>query len=127
MHQMPAHSSKRPLLQFSLQSLLVLTAMVAIGLAFFRLAGWKAAVYYCLLVFSVGPWFAFLASECLPIRARQTRGAIANLMLLLLFIGTLKLAELTLQGPVVILVALAALLLWTPQYMIFFVWRMEDH
>ena len=124
---MPTRSSSRPLFQFSLQSLLVVTAMIAIALAFFRLAGWKAGVYYCLLVFSVGPWFAYLASECLPIRTRQARTAVGHLLLLLLFISTLKLAEWTLPGPVVMLVALAALLLWTPQYMIFFVWRMEEH
>jgi hypothetical protein len=47
-------------------------------------------------------------------------------MLLALFIGTLKLAEFVLSGPVVILVALAALLLWTPQYMFFFVWRTDE-
>ena len=124
---MPAQSQNRPLLQFSLQSLLIVTAMVAIALAFFRLAGWKAGVYYCLLVFSVGPWFAYLASECLPIRTRQMRTAAGHMLLLALFIGTLKLAEWTLPGPVVMLVALAAVLLWTPQYMIFFVWRMEEH
>jgi hypothetical protein len=124
---MSAGPSNRPLWQFSLQSLLVVTAMVAIALAFYRLAGFQAIVYYCLLVFAVGPWVAHLAAESLPIRARHLRTAAGNLMLLVLFIVTLRLAEATLQGPVVILVALAALLLWTPQYMIFFVWRMEDH
>jgi hypothetical protein len=123
---MAARQTKPPLIQFSLQSLLIVTAMVAIALAFIRLAGWKAGVYYCLLVFSVGPWFAYLASECLPIRTRQMRTAAGHMMLLFLFIGTLKLAEWTLPGPIVLLVALAALLLWTPQYMIFFVWRMEE-
>jgi hypothetical protein len=117
----------RPLVQFSLSSLLLVTAMVAIALAFYRLVGHMAVVHYCLLIFAVGPWAAYLASECLPLRAVQLRTAAANLMLLVLFIATLKLAEATLQGPVVVLVALAALLLWTPQYMIFFVWRMGDH
>jgi hypothetical protein len=124
---MTAQNASRPLLQFSLQSLLVVTAMIAIALAFYRLVGYMAVVHYCLLVFAVGPWFAYLASECLPVRAQQLRTAAANLLLLALFIATLKLAEATLQGPVVILVALAALLLWTPQYMIFFVWRMGEH
>lgn len=104
--------------------------MVAITLAFYRLVGYKAAVHYCLLVFAVGPWFAYLFSECLPIRATQLRTAAANLMLLALFIVTLKLVEYVpeyvLNGPVVILVALAALLLWTPQYMFFFVWRADE-
>ncbi|HEX5102256.1 MAG TPA: hypothetical protein VFV87_00490 [Pirellulaceae bacterium] len=123
---MTSSSAHRPLLQFSLQSLLIVTAMVAITLAFDRLVGYKAAVHYCLLVFAVGPWFAYLFSECLPIRATQLRTAAANLMLLVLFIATLKLAEMVLTGPVVILVALAALLLWTPQYMFFFVWRTDE-
>lgn len=116
-------TSPRPLLQFSLQSLLVVTAMVAIGLGFCQLVGYKAVAHYCLMLFVVGPWFVFLASECLPVRSVQLRTAVANLMLLALFIATLKLAETILAGPVVILVALAAILLWTPQYMIFFVWR----
>jgi hypothetical protein len=113
-------------MQFSLQSLLVVTAMVAIALAFYRLVGTMAVVHYCMMVFAVGPWFAYLASECLPIRSQQFRTAAANLMLLVLFVVTLQLAQATLHGPVVILVALAALLLWTPQYMILFVWRVAE-
>jgi hypothetical protein len=100
--------------------------MVAIALAFYRLVGHMAVVHYCLMIFAVGPWFAYLASECLPLKAVQLRTAAANLLLLVLFILTLKVAEATLQGPVIVIVALAALLLWTPQYMIFFVWRMGD-
>src|SRR3954468_11524722 len=123
---MSSNSASRPLLQFSLQSLLVLTAMVGIGLGFYRLVGFMAVVHYCFLVFAVGPWFAFLVSECLPLRAPQLRTAAANILLLVLFVATLKLAEAALRGPVVIVVALAALLLWTPQYMIFFVWRMGE-
>lgn len=122
-----ATSAERPLIQFSLSSLLLVTAMVAIALAIYRLVGHMALVHYCLLVFAVGPWFAYLAAECLPLQAAQLRTAFGNLLLLVLFIATLKLAESTLPGPVVVLVALAALLLWTPQYMIFFVWRMGDH
>src|SRR5262245_25169303 len=98
---MPASAPSRPLLQFSLQSLLVLTAMFAITLAVYRLVGYRAAVHYCLLIFAVGPWFAYLFSECLPIRAVQLRTAAANLMLLGLFIATLKLAEFVLSGPIV--------------------------
>jgi hypothetical protein len=123
MHGRPV---SRPLVQFSLQSLLVITAMVAIALAGYRLWGYMAVVHYILLLFAVGPWFAYLVSECLPIQAPQLRTAAANMLLLALFIVTLKVAETTLRGPVVLLVALAALLLWTPQYMIFFVWRMGD-
>src|SRR5687767_6054057 len=123
---MSSPATSRPLVQFSLQSLLVLTAMVAITMGFYRLAGYKAAVHYCLLIFAVGPWFAYLFSECLPVRTPQLRTAAANLTLLVLFVATLNLAQIVLSGPVVILVALAALLLWTPQYMIFFVWRADE-
>jgi hypothetical protein len=48
------------------------------------------------------------------------------MVLMLLFIGVLVLAHMTLEGPVVVLVGLAALLLWTPQYMLFFVWRVGE-
>ncbi|MEX2175213.1 MAG: hypothetical protein WD872_12695 [Pirellulaceae bacterium] len=113
-------------MQFSLQGLLVVMAMVAIGLGFYRLVGLRAAVHYSFLIFAVGPWFAYLVSECLPVRASQLRTAAANMVLLLLFIGVLKLAEATHDGPVVLLVGLAALLLWTPQYMLFFVWRVGE-
>src|SRR6267142_1243056 len=120
---MSSRNASRPLVQFSLQSLLMVTAMVAIALAFYRLVGFMAVGHYCCLIFAVGPWFAYLAAEFLPVSAPQFRTAVANMLLLVLFIATLTLAEATLQGPVVIVVALAALLLWTPQYMIFFVWR----
>ena len=123
---MSSPSAVRPLWQFSLQSLLLVTAMVAIALAFYRLVGLIAVVHYCFLIFAVGPWFAYLVAECLPLQAPQLRTAAANMLLLVLFVATLKLAELALEGPVALLVALAALLLWTPQYMIFFVWRMGE-
>jgi hypothetical protein len=123
---MLSQSPSRPLLQFSLQGLLVLTAAVGSGLGFYRLAGVMALVHYCFLIFAVGPWVAFLAAECLPIRAPQLRTAAANIFLLALFVVTLKLAEATLPGPVVLVVAVAAVITWTPQYMIFFVWRMGE-
>jgi hypothetical protein len=116
----------RPLVQFSLQGMLVFTAMVAIGLGFYRLVGVRALVHYSFLIFAVGPWFAWLASECLPIRSEKIRVAAANLTLLALFVVVLKIAEANLDGPVVILVGLAALLLWTPQYMLFFVWKVRE-
>jgi len=123
---MSAERAHRPLLQFSLKSLLVITAMVGIALGFYRLIGWTALVHYCFMVFAVGPWFAYLASECLPLKAPQLRTAAANMFLLALFVVTLRLAQTTMPGPIVIAVALAALILWTPQYMIFFVWRMAE-
>src|SRR5438046_7408274 len=125
---MSSRSPTRPLLQFSLQSLLIVTSMVAIALAFYRfgLVGRMALVHYCFLLFAVGPWFAYLVSECLPIAAQALRTAVANMILLGLFVATLKLAEATLPGPIVLVVAVAAVILWTPQHMIFFVWRMGD-
>lgn len=123
---MNAQRGRRPLLQFSVFSLLIVMAMVAIALSAYRLWGPLAAVHYCLLLFAVGPWFAFLASECLPIRAPQLRAAAGHMLLLALFIVTVRMAESTLRGPVAILVGIGALALWIPQYMIFFVWRMGD-
>ena len=68
----------------------MVTAMVAIGLGFYRLVGFMAVVHYCFLIFAVGPWFAYLASECLPLGAPQLRTAAANMILLGLFVATLK-------------------------------------
>ncbi|MGI8979041.1 MAG: hypothetical protein ACR2FY_07435 [Pirellulaceae bacterium] len=113
----------RPGLQFSLQTLMVVMAMIAVALGVYRGLGWRYLAYYYLLLFAVGPWFAFLLSECLPIRSIPLRIAAGNILLLFLFIGALKISELLIDGQVVLLVGLAALLLWTPQYMIFFVWR----
>lgn len=113
----------RPGLQFSLQTLMVVMAMIAVALGVYRSLGWQYLAYYYLLLFAAGPWFAFLLSECLPIRYLPLRMAAGNILLLFLFIGALKISELLIDGQVVLLVGLAALLLWTPQYMIFFVWR----
>jgi hypothetical protein len=123
---MPVNTRPRPLMQFSLQGLLVVMAMIAIGLGFYRLVGVRAVVHYAFLLFAVGPWFAWLVSECLPVRTTQLRTAAANLVLVVLFVGVLVLAQMTLDGPVVVLVGLAALLLWTPQYMLFFVWKVGE-
>ena len=120
---MSSSHPSRPGLQFSLQTLMVVMAMIAVALGVYRGVGWKWLAYYYLLLFAVGPWFAFLLSECLPIRSIPLRMAAGNILLLLLFIGALKVSELLIDGQVVLLVGLAALLLWTPQYMIFFVWR----
>ncbi len=119
--------------QFSLQSLLIATALIAAGVAagqaiYLRRIELKPIIFvhYCFLLFAVGPWFAYLLAECLPIAAAPLRTAVANMILLTLFVATLKLAEATLPGPVILVVVVAALVLWTPQYMIFFVWRMGD-
>src|ERR1051325_3753979 len=110
---MPSHSPSRPFLQFSLQGLLILTALVAVVLGLYTgHLSIQALAHYCFLLFAVGPWFAYLASECLPIAAQQLRTAAANMILLVLFVVTLKLAEATLPGPISLVVAIAAVLLW---------------
>ena len=113
-------------MQFSLLTLLIVMGVTACLLGVFRGFGTTPFVYYYLLLFAVGPWFAHLLSECFPIRSEQIRTAIANFSLLFLFIGALKLAERVFDGPPVVFVGLAALLLWMPQYMIFFVWRVKQ-
>jgi hypothetical protein len=124
---MSSNAHSRPLIQFSLQGLLVVTALVAVALALYtgRLS-LQVVAHYSFLLFAVGPWFAHLASECLPIHTQQLRTAAGNMILLGLFVVTLKLAEATLPGPIVLVVAVAAVILWTPQYMMFFVWRMGE-
>ena len=119
----PSTPAPRPGLQFSLQTLMIVMAIVAIVLGVYRSIGWRWLAYYYLLLFAVGPWFAYLLSECTPLRSVALRTAIGNFILLFLFIGALKLTEQLVEGPAVVLVGLAALLLWTPQYMVFFVWR----
>ena len=83
-------SPTRPTLQFSLLTLLIVTAVTACLLGLFRLLGTTPFVYFYLLLFAVGPWFAHLLSECFPIRSEQIRTAIANFSLLFLFIGAPK-------------------------------------
>lgn len=122
---MPAspHNPPRPSLPFLLQTLMILMALVAIVLGVYRGLGWRCLAYYFLLLFAVGPWFAYLLSECFPLRSVALRTAIGNFILLFLFMGALKVTEQLVDAQAVLLVGLAALLLWTPQYMIFFVWR----
>lgn len=110
-------------MQFSLLTLLIAMGLVSLLMGIYTWTGPTPFVYYYLLVFAVGPWFAHLLSECFTIRSEQIRLAIANFTLLFLFVGALKLSERIFDGPPVLFTGLAALLLWTPQYMIFFVWR----
>lgn len=115
----------RPLLQFSLQGLLIVMAIVAVILAVYRQSGWRPLAYYYFLLFLVGPWFAYLFSECLPIRAKPLRLFMGNLLLVGLFLGAVQLAEIFFGAAAILLVGLAGLVLWAPQYMVFFVWRQE--
>jgi len=113
----------RPLLQFSLQGMLVVTAIIAVVLAVYRQSGWRPLAYYYFLLFMVVPWFAYLFSECLPIRAAPLRLLLGNLLLVGLFLGAVQLAEVFFGAAAILLVGLAGLVLWAPQYMVFFVWR----
>jgi len=114
-------------LQFSLMGLLIVGGLIAAILAIAsKQVDLRVLTHYCFLIFAVGPWFAYLLSECLPVSAPQLRTALANMILLALFIVTLKLGEATLPGPIAIVVAVSAVVLWIPQYMIFFVWKMGD-
>src|SRR5882724_1299694 len=109
---MTSRTHSQPVLQFSLQGLLILTALVAVGLAiYFGHMSIHVLAHYCFLIFAVGPWFAYLTAECLPLTAPQLRTAVANMILLGLFVVTLKLAEATLPGPIVLVVAVAAVIL----------------
>ncbi len=101
---------------------MVFVTLLGIVLGVYKLTGVTAFIHYVYLLFAVGPWFAYLVSECLPIRAQAMRTAIANFLLLFLFVVTLKLAEHTFKAPAALVVGLAALLLWTPQYLVFIVW-----
>ena len=116
----------RPLLQFSIQGLMIVMAMIAVVLAVYRQAGWRPLAYYYFMLFLVGPWFAYLFSESLPIRARPVRLFIGNVLLMAMFLGAVQLAEIFFNAAAILLVGVGALVLWSPQYMIFFVWRMGD-
>jgi len=110
-------------MRVSIWQLMVGITLVGVVLGIYRIAGLQAFIHYAFLLFAVGPWFAHLASECLPIRSRAARVAIADLLLIVLFVVGLKLAERIVSGPAVLIVGLAAIMLWTPQYLLFLVWR----
>lgn len=114
----------RPVWQYSLQTLLVLTSLVACGLAAWRATGWRTITMYVFLLFAVGPWFAWLVGESLWIPDRRMRSGVANLVLTGLLAVTLCLAEITFSGHSILLVFAIAAVLWPPQYLAFF-WRRE--
>jgi hypothetical protein len=116
-------STTRATFQLSLSQLLVVVTLVGVVLGVYRIGGVQAFIHYGFLVFAVGPWFAHLVSECLPVRSRGLRMLVANLILALLFFATLRLADGMVSGPSLLMVGLVALMLWTPQYLLFLVWR----
>lgn len=117
--------SNRPM-QLSVRTLMVGVTLLSVMLGVYRIAGWQAFVHYAFLVFAVGPWFAYLASECLPLSSRRLRTAAANLILVAVFFGTIRMSMEIVSGSVVMVIGLAAILLWTPQYLWFIVWNDGD-
>jgi hypothetical protein len=126
---MPSNApSSRPLMQFSLQSLMVLTILLCLGLGIYRQAGMRALATYGLLLFAVGPWFAYLASECLPVRSALARRTFAYGLLLLVFAVGLWSSHIwrsVLDNWLAAWLLPMALVLWVPQYLAFFVARRE--
>ena len=57
-----AESTRRPLVQFSLQGLMVIIILLSLGLGIYRQAGTRAVATYGLLLFAVGPWFGLINS-----------------------------------------------------------------
>lgn len=112
----------RPVMQFSVQTLFVLTALIACGLAAYRIAGERLLIQYFALIFCVGPWFAYLLAESLPIRSRTIRVACGNSVLMLLFFAALKLGEAKYGWQSAAYITMGTLLVWSPQYVAFF-WR----
>jgi hypothetical protein len=125
----PAEQPRPMLVQFSLQSLMVLIILMSLALGIYRQAGVRALATYGLLLFAVGPWFSYLASECLPIRTLATRRTLAHLFMLLMFAVGLWSAQqwqAALEFPVAAWVLPAALVLWVPQYLAYFVVQRDE-
>lgn len=126
---MDSNASSRPLVQFSLQSLIVVTILICLGLGIYRQAGARALATYGLLLFSVGPWFAYLASECLPWRSVIARRTVAYGLLLVVFgfgLWSSHVWRSVLDNWLAAWLLPAALVLWVPQYLAFFVARREE-
>ena len=108
---------------------MVITILLSLGLAIYRQAGVRALATYGLLLFAVGPWFAYLAGECLPIRSAIARRTIAYGLLLLVFAVGLWSSHVWREVIASWLAAWllpAALVLWVPQYLAFFVARRSE-
>lgn len=126
---MDVNTRSRPLIQFSLQSLFVVTVLFCLGLGIYRQAGPRALATYGLLLFAVGPWFAYLASECLPVRSLIARRTLAYGLLLLVFgfgLWSSHIWRAVLDNWLAAWLLPAALVLWVPQYLAFFVARREE-
>lgn len=129
-----ANVKPRGRFQFSLQTLLIV--MVAACLLLDRLRPgsgglgtpqeWtQGLLHYFLLLFGVGPWFARLVGECFPFTRVTVRLSLSNVLLVLLFIGGLRITDAWFGPQSNLYMCMATLVLWTPQYMIFFLWSEE--
>lgn len=128
----PTATQPRIRFQFSLKSLLLLMAVSCVVFAMLR-TGTDTAIqnltrglaHYFLLIFGVGPWFTRLLGECFPFTRTTVRLMISNLLLLLLFVVGLRISEAWFGSKSTLYMCVATLVLWTPQYMIFFLWHDE--
>jgi len=106
--------------QYSLQTLMVLTGLFACGLAAWKMSGPVLFVQYFILVYGAGPWFAYLVGECLPTPVRVVRIAFANALLLAMFVIGVKVWEESFGWQAVVYATAITGLVWTPQYLAFF-------
>jgi len=102
--------------------MLIVVALLCCGLAAWRFAGTRLLGQYLALVYAVGPWFAYLVAESLPVQQRVLRITLANSLLITMFVAGLKLVESWFGWPAVFYLTAITGLLWTPQYVAFF-WR----
>ena len=126
---MSTATHRRPLLQFSLQSLMVLLILLSLSLGIYRHNGVKALATYGLLLMSVGPWFAFLAGECLPTPSVALRRTVSHGLLLIIFAIGLWSSHIwrpEIDSRWAMWLMPAALSLWIPQYLAFFVFHRDE-
>ena len=106
--------------QYSLHALFCFTVALCLLLGVYRLAGMQAVSLYGLLIFAVGPWFAYLACECLPIDSPAVRRTLANCLLVGILIAAIFLAEAYFirhsDAPAAAYLGPVTLILWGPQY-----------
>lgn len=108
---------------------MVVIILVSLGLGIYRHSGVRALATYGLLLFAVGPWFAYLASECLPITQLVVRKTVAHGLLLVLFAVGLWSSHVwreVVDSWLAVWLLPAALTLWVPQYLAFFVAGREE-
>jgi glycerol-3-phosphate acyltransferase PlsY len=121
-------TQRRPVWQFSLQSLMVLLILLSLSLGIYRHNGIKALATYGLLLMAVGPWFAFLAGECLAASVALRRTVSHGLLLVIFAVGlwSSHVWRPEIDSRLAIWLMPAALSLWVPQYLAFFVFHREE-